>query len=155
MRGFVASPAVLFKSGFHRTEVTTVIPQAFPFSAALFAALGSLTTAHGTHIFAHSCACYQLLLLMSHQGFPSVPSPSLPLCTTLGCFNVNFSFGRTLFHPCKAFMDIFEATPVHISVVYGRERLLSVNNQSKVNGGIKQLAKPASTGWLQHIIYCC
>ena len=59
MRGFVASPAVLFKSGFHRrTEVTTVIPQAFPLSAALFAALGSLTTVHGTDIFAHSCACY-------------------------------------------------------------------------------------------------
>ena len=61
MRGFVATVPnrPLFKSGFHHwTEVNTVIPQAFPLSAALFAALGSLTTAHTTHIFAHSCALY-------------------------------------------------------------------------------------------------
>ena len=53
MRGFVASPAVLFKSGFHRPEVAVaVIPQAFPLSAALFVPLGPLTTAQGPHIFA-------------------------------------------------------------------------------------------------------
>ena len=38
---------------------------------------------------------------------------------------------------------------MHISVVYGRVTLLSVNNQSKVNDGIKQLAQPASADLLQ------
>ena len=103
--------------------------------------LGPLTTAHGTKIFAHSCACYYLLLLMSHQGFPSVPSPLFPcapLSAVLMSSKQNFLFGRTLLHPCKTFMDSFEVAHVHISVhlVYGRKLLLSVNNQSKVDDHI-------------------
>ena len=57
MRGFVAPSSS--NQGFTvPRSPKPVIPQAFPLSAALFAALGSLTTVHGTDIFAHSCACY-------------------------------------------------------------------------------------------------
>ena len=143
MRGFVASPAtVLFRSGFHRTpEVTPLFRKLFRFPLPFLQHLGPLTTAHGTKIFAHSCACYYLLLLMSHQGFPSVPSPLFPcapLSAVLMSSTQNFLFGRTLLHPCKTFMDSFEVAHVHISVhlVYGRKLLLSVNNQSKVDDHI-------------------
>lgn len=71
---------------------------------------------------------------MSHQGFPSVPSP-LFHCATLGeGFNVIFSFRRTLLRPSKTFMGSSEAVHVHIPVhvVDAWIHFCLFNNQLKV-----------------------